>query len=118
MLTNTAEKYTLSYWYHTSTNGTNLTIRAFPSGVGAVINTVNFRPLITTPGVVNSTLGVLPAYPLVWLNEIQPVNTSGITDNFGQHDPWIELFNSGSNAIDLTRFSEKITSSAVNDSPL
>src|ERR1041385_8968096 len=101
VLTNSTEKYTLSYWYHTSLNGSNMTVRCFPSGVGALISTVTFRPIVFTPGVVNSTLASLPAYPLVWLNEIQPNNTSGITDNVGQHDPWIELFNSGNNAIPL-----------------
>src|SRR5258706_5842739 len=50
------------------------------------------------------TAGTLPPYPLLWLNEVQPYNLTGITNRAGQHAPWIELFNSGTNAISVSEF--------------
>lgn len=61
-----------------------------------------------TPGLVNSTRSTLPAFPTVWLNEIMPTNfflgTNGIVDRFGERDPWVELYNGGSNALSLDGF--------------
>lgn len=57
---------------------------------------------IATPGYVNSGATNLPAFPTVWLNEIQAENSNGITDNFGERDPWVELHNNGSSAVDLS----------------
>jgi hypothetical protein len=37
----------------------------------------------------------------LWLNEILVFNVSGITDNFSQREPWVEIFNRGSNAVNL-----------------
>ncbi|MBK8000334.1 MAG: lamin tail domain-containing protein [Verrucomicrobia bacterium] len=58
-----------------------------------------------TPGLVNSTRSTLPTFPTVWLNEIMPTNfflgTNGITDRFGEHDPWVELYNGGTNSLSL-----------------
>ena len=54
-----------------------------------------------TPGAPNSGLATLPAFQPVWINELLSVNTNGITDNFGEHEPWIELFNNGSSPINL-----------------
>jgi hypothetical protein len=41
------------------------------------------------------------AYPPLWINEVQPDNPDGLTDNTGQPQPWVELFNSGTNAHSL-----------------
>jgi hypothetical protein len=57
-----------------------------------------------TPGAVNSTRATLGTIPLVWLNEIQPNNVSGLQDNAGDRDPWLELYNSGSGSIDLSSY--------------
>ena len=57
-----------------------------------------------TPGRANSVAASLPAFPKVFINEIQPVNTKGISDSFGDRDPWIELFNSGAEVVDLSGF--------------
>jgi hypothetical protein len=57
-----------------------------------------------TPGATNSVAATLPAFPSVWLNEVQADNVTGPLDNFSQHDPWIELYNSGTNALDLSGF--------------
>jgi len=54
-----------------------------------------------TPGDANSVRESLPAFPPIWLNEVEPFNISGATDNFGQHEPWVELYNSGSAPVSL-----------------
>ncbi|MBM3846009.1 MAG: hypothetical protein FJ405_06965, partial [Verrucomicrobia bacterium] len=48
-----------------------------------------------TPGRTNSVRQSLTAFPSVWINEVQPRNTSGQMDNAGEREPWIELFNTG-----------------------
>ncbi len=58
-----------------------------------------------TPGAANSVRTSLPAFPTVWLNEILPdnrlVGTNSLTDRFGDRDAWVELFNGGTNAVNL-----------------
>ena len=54
-----------------------------------------------TPGAANSVATNLPAFPPLWLNEVQAENVSGPLDNFGQREPWVELFNPGTNALNL-----------------
>jgi hypothetical protein len=41
----------------------------------------------------------LPAFPSLWINEIQADHSTGLRDNNNELDPWIEIFNSGSNAV-------------------
>ena len=53
-----------------------------------------------TPGRANSVAAVLPAFPPVWLNEVQPQDVTGPFDNAGQRDPWTEIYNPA-----LTNFS-------------
>jgi hypothetical protein len=57
-----------------------------------------------TPGAVNSVRANLSPFPLLWLNEVQPNNASGVQDRFGERDPWVELYNSGSAAINLNGY--------------
>jgi hypothetical protein len=57
-----------------------------------------------TPGASNSTMAALPEYPLLWLNEVEPSNLSGITNRVGQRGPWLELFNSSATTIALSQF--------------
>ncbi len=57
-----------------------------------------------TPGVTNSAGTTLPEFPTLWLNEVQAENLTGPLDNFGQREPWLELYNSGTNAISLTGY--------------
>jgi hypothetical protein len=54
-----------------------------------------------TPGAANSVARALPQIPSVWINEIEPVNVSGPTDENGAHSPWVELFNGGATAVSL-----------------
>lgn len=45
-----------------------------------------------------------PAAAQVVINEIMASNSTGITDEDGDHEDWIELYNTGSDAIDLTGY--------------
>jgi hypothetical protein len=58
-----------------------------------------------TPGAPNSVAATLPDFPNLWINELEPVNTSGITDNTGAHDPWVELYNAGDQPVNLDNWS-------------
>ncbi len=60
--------------------------------------------LLGTPGRANTTANTLPAYDPLWLNEVQPDNQTGIADGQGEHDPWIELYNAGTEALDLSGY--------------
>jgi len=94
---------TLSFWYHTI-NSTNFFVRTFP---GSSINSASGfspRPVGATPSLTNSTLLSGAPFPTIWLNEVQVRNTSGPTDSFGEHDPWIELYNSGANVVALDTY--------------
>jgi hypothetical protein len=54
-----------------------------------------------TPGSINSVVAALPEFPELWLNEVQAENLTGPSDNFGEREPWIELYNPGTNLISL-----------------
>jgi len=54
-----------------------------------------------TPGRANSVTTSLPAFPSLWLNEVQPLNVNGIADNLGEIEPWIELYNPGTSPVSL-----------------
>jgi len=47
----------------------------------------------------------------LWINEYSCSNVSGITDAFGQREDWIEIYNAGGSAVDLTGYylSDKAT---------
>jgi hypothetical protein len=100
-------QYTLSYWFLPNPNGGTLTIRLSGSGVRSDQNIAPAQ-IVTgsqyTPGAPNSVTTALASFPPLWLNEVQPNNLSGIQDNFGDRDPWVELFNSGTNVLDLGGF--------------
>jgi hypothetical protein len=92
--------YTVSYWYLSPSPTNNLTTR-----LNSTFRPENLiRPIFSTPGAVNSTAASLPPYPPLWINEVQPENTNSIIDNTGQRDPWVELYNPGTNAISLDGF--------------
>ncbi len=54
-----------------------------------------------TPGAANSVRGSLPALPALFINEVLPDNATINTDEMGESDAWIELYNSSSQAIQL-----------------
>ena len=76
----------------------NLTVRVGGSGFSPA---VNVHRVLATPGTANWVAGTVTPYPLLWINEIQPNNPSGLQDNTGTPQPWIELFNNGTANISL-----------------
>jgi len=95
--------YTLSFWYLPGTNVTGFNWRL--TSAFRTTTSISLRPATATPAAANSIAAPLELFPAIWINEIQPNNVSGILDNHGEHDPWIELYNSGSSAIALDGFS-------------
>ncbi|HXG48932.1 MAG TPA: lamin tail domain-containing protein, partial [Methylomirabilota bacterium] len=98
-LSNSSAPHTLSFWFLPSTNGSGVSFRlttAFRS-----LTPVNYRPVFSSPGTANTVAGVRPPFPDLWLNEVQPENTIGLTDSVGEREPWIEIYNAGTNVIDL-----------------
>lgn len=96
--------YTLSFWYLQSTNGGPLTARFSGSGISITTNPVPAAvvlPVAKTPNASNSVAATLPVFPALWLNELQAVNFTGPTNNFGTNAPWIELYNPGTNSLSL-----------------
>ncbi len=57
-----------------------------------------------TPGRANGMADTLDPFPLLWINEVQPLNAGAITDNTGRAQPWLELYNSGTNRLDLAPY--------------
>lgn len=68
---------------------------------GARVDVLELKRDPATPGYANSVRASLPAFPDVWINEIQPRNTSGPADNVGDRDPWIELAQTGASTASL-----------------
>jgi hypothetical protein len=97
---------TLSFYFLPTTNAPNvanpLVVRTRP-GSQMVFQT-QVRPVVATPGQANTGAAPLPAYDPLWLNEVQAENTSGPSDNFGQREPWLELFNAGNTPLDLSGY--------------
>ena len=57
-----------------------------------------------TPGSANSNATSLFTFPLLWINEVMPSNTSTIVDNHGEFEPWIELYNADTVTHDLSLY--------------
>jgi hypothetical protein len=97
--------YTISYWYlPVMSNITFITLITHLNSYVAASNTIrsaSFADAIS-PGSTNSISHPLPYLPPVWLNEVLPQNLAGATDNFGEREPWIEIYNSGTNTMDLS----------------
>lgn len=71
---------------------------------GITLDVVNSGGAASTPGSANSVSESLPPFPEIWLNELQADNVTGITDNAGDHDPWVELYNAGPSAFSLNDY--------------
>ncbi|NQU21889.1 MAG: lamin tail domain-containing protein [Candidatus Nealsonbacteria bacterium] len=52
-----------------------------------------------TPGAVNSVDRALSAMPRIRINEILGNNAGTLADNMGDYDPWIELFDAGTQNV-------------------
>jgi hypothetical protein len=60
-----------------------------------------FPPRALSPGAANTVLANLPAFPSLWLNELQSDNLTGITNRLGERVPWLEIYNPSTNAVSL-----------------
>jgi len=111
--------YTLTYWFYSTDNADSVFIRTTPGSLFVTSTNVPQEvlppyslpaPLLSravltpTPGASNSDAATLAAIPELWLNEVQPNNTVGIQDNMGEREPWIELYNAGSTALNLDTY--------------
>jgi hypothetical protein len=92
--------YTLSFWYLPGSRGTNFNAR-----LNSTYRTLlTLRAVRFTPGASNNVVAELPPFPPLWLSEVQPWNITGARDNAGEAEPWVELFNSGSNQLDTAEY--------------
>jgi hypothetical protein len=95
---------TLSYWYRENPAVTGLGMILTASSISNSHSLTPPSPLtdaIATPGSTNTVAALLPYLPPLWINEVMASNVTAWADEFGEFDPWIELCNAGSNAIDL-----------------
>ncbi len=91
--------YTLSYWYLPSTHGPSLTVRLSGNGIVSSHETAPdaLKELFCTPGAPNSVRASLPSISPVWINEFSPGGAAGA----GGSEPWVELYNAGSETLSL-----------------
>jgi hypothetical protein len=61
-----------------------------------------FPPLDASPDAPNTVAASLPPFPPLWINEVEPVNLTGLTNSAGQHAAWLELYNPSTNSVALT----------------
>lgn len=95
--------YTLSYWYLPAPGNPNFITRLQP---GTMTFTHSAAPPPgATPGAANSVAASFPPYPDIWLNEVQPENLNGPQDSAGRREPWVEVYNAGTNTISLAGWS-------------
>jgi hypothetical protein len=107
---------TLSFWYWATNSSTNLNVRLQNSSQINIATNINITitpsnyvaPTLVTPatnslspGLANQMLTNLPAFAPLWLNEVQAENVTGILDNNGEREPWIEIFNTSTNSVSL-----------------
>ncbi len=110
---------TLSFWYWATNSAQNLLIRIRNSaalttgGTGTNINIFitpsNYIAAMKiadgtnslTPGTANNNTVILPEFQNLWINEVQADNFSGILDSASQHEPWVEIYNAGTNTVSL-----------------
>jgi len=69
----------------------------------------SYPPVSRSPGTANPVAAGLPAFPSLWLNELQADNFSGITNRSGQRSGWLELFNPSTNEVALGNLCLSVT---------
>ncbi|MBI3868967.1 MAG: lamin tail domain-containing protein [Verrucomicrobia bacterium] len=95
---------TLSFWYLPSFTANTLSVRVGNGSVGGYKTNLAARAILATPGRSNSFAQPLPPFPPIWLNEVESSNEQGISDGSGARGPWVELYNAGAGALDLSGF--------------
>jgi len=100
---NTIQSFAYKDSWHPSTDGGgySLTILNPSANTNSWNQSSGWRPSCLIGG----TPGYGPSSPLsagLVINEFMAINDTTITDNFGNYDDWIELYNSDSNSVDLT----------------
>jgi hypothetical protein len=113
--------HTLSFWFWATNSATNLFARVLNSGGlsagpanGPTNINISFTPannvpptLVSaatnslSPGFANQNVTNLPAFPSLWINEVQAENVTGIADNHGEREPWVEIYNTSTNTVSL-----------------
>ena len=108
--------HTMSFWFWATNSATNLSVRIqnssalnLKTNMNIVYIPSNYIPPTVisratntlSPGAANQQTVTLPAFPPLWINELQADNLAGIVDNAGQHDPWIEIYNTSTNLVSL-----------------
>lgn len=90
--------HTLSFWY-LPVGGSNNLVMWMGTDFGP--RTPLQPGILATPGAMNVGAAAIPPISPVWLNEVQPLNTRTLTNRAGTFGPWVELYNGGTNAVDL-----------------
>lgn len=100
---NQGEPYTISFWYLPNLNGGSLTVRLSGSGIRTNLSIAPDPSLIAsaTPDETNNVVAALDEFPPIWLSEVVPNNSGGLTDHTAAHQPWLEIFNSGLQPVSL-----------------
>jgi len=90
--------FTLSFWY-LPVSLSNLVMRTRSS---SFMPNFSVAPIpVLSPGASNTVARTLPEFPPLWLNEVQPAGNPAFLDNFGEADPWLEIYNAGTQAVSL-----------------
>lgn len=61
----------------------------------------NWHAATPSPYAANPGMVSLPSFPSLWINELQAVNLTGITNGAGQRTPWLEVYNPTTNTVSL-----------------
>ena len=98
--------YTLSYWYLPQFGSPDLTaLMTKTEDTLCVMHGTAVEPVAgpyATPGAVNNVAMDLPPFPDLWINEVMPSNVNVVADNYGEYEPWVELYNAGSSSVDIS----------------
>ena len=54
-----------------------------------------------SPGLANTRAGTMESFPGLFINEVLPVNVSVNSDEQGDFDPWIEIYNGGDSIVTI-----------------
>ncbi|HTD68184.1 MAG TPA: lamin tail domain-containing protein, partial [Candidatus Limnocylindria bacterium] len=112
---------TLSFWYWATNSATNLYVRILNSSglttgpanaatnINIFITPSNYVPAMQltaatnsiSPGSSNVLSATLAPFQPLWINEVQAENLTGLLDNSGERDPWIEIYNTSANTVSL-----------------